>query len=101
MPDVIDFLQRLGEDSTLRYASRPVLDRALIEAQMSPELRVALASSDQRLLETLLGTSTKVCCLIYKPLGDEDEDEKPQKGKDGKSKDGDSISNRLQLSRIA
>jgi hypothetical protein len=78
MSDVIDFIERLGQDSTLRYASRQVVDRALSEAQVSPAMRIALASRNQGLLEGLLGATTNVCCLIEAPLTEEDEDAKPR-----------------------
>ena len=50
MTDVIDFLERLGQDAALRRAS---LESAA-SAGMSTELRVALANRDQRSLEALL-----------------------------------------------
>jgi hypothetical protein len=101
MSDVIDFIERLGQDSTLRDASHQMLDRVLSEAQVSPEMRIALARGDQRLLESLLGATTNVCCLVNAPLGEEDEDVKPRKADEEKSKDGESISSQLPLSRVA
>jgi|SRR5580692_4460286 hypothetical protein len=102
MSDVIDFIERLGQDSTLRYASRQVVDRVLSDAQVTPEMRIALASGDQRLLETLLGAPTNVCCMINAPLGEEDDEAaKPRKADDEKSKASESIASRLPLSRVA
>jgi hypothetical protein len=101
MSDVIDFIERLGQDSTLRYASRPVLDRVFNEAQVGPELRAALVSRDQQLLESLLGADTNVCCIVEAPLTEEDEDVKPRKADDEKSKDRESVSGQLKLSRVA
>ena len=42
MSNVIDFLERLGQDSGLRHAPEAVLERALSEAHMIPELRAAI-----------------------------------------------------------
>jgi len=67
MTDVIDFLERLGQDAALRGAS---LESALQSAGMSTELRVALANRDQRSLEALLGVGN-VCCLINAPTEEE------------------------------
>ena len=59
MSNVIDFLERLGEDSALRYAPRKELDGAMQAAGISPELRTALTSGDQSSLEKLLGARGK------------------------------------------
>jgi hypothetical protein len=101
MTDVIDFIERLGQDSGLRYASGQVVDRVLSEAQFSPEMRIALASRDQSLLESLLGATTNVCCLINAPLGEEEENAKPVKANEEKGKGGESIASQLRLSRVA
>ena len=74
MSDVIDLLEKLGQDSQLRYASNAVLDRALSDAKISPELRVALASGDRRSLEALLGASTNVCCVVFVPKPEKDDE---------------------------
>jgi hypothetical protein len=82
MSNVIDFLERLGQDSLLRYAPSTVLDRALSDAQVSPELRSAVMSGNHRVLESLLGARSNVCCLGHAPQRKEDEDEKPRKAKE-------------------
>jgi hypothetical protein len=69
MSDVIDFLEKLGQDSALRHAS---LDGVLARAQLSPEVRAALASGDPHALKTLLG-SGNVCCMIYAPIEEQEE----------------------------
>jgi hypothetical protein len=84
MSDIIDLLERIGQDSALRYASRPVLDKVVSEAQLSPESRMALTSGDRQLLESLLGASANVCCMVEAPLTEEDEDAKPKKADDKK-----------------
>ena len=102
MSDVIDFIERLGQDSALRYASRQVVDRVLSETQLTPAMRIALVNADQRMLESLLGADTNVCCVVNAPLGDEDdEDAKPRKAEDEKSKDVESVASQSRLSRVA
>jgi hypothetical protein len=69
MTDVIDFLERLGKDATLRRAP---LESALSGEALSGEVREALRSRDQRALEALLG-ATNVCCLVHVPTQEEQE----------------------------
>ena len=69
MTDVIDFLERLGGDATLRRAP---LESALNGAGLSSEVRAALTKGDQRSLEALLG-SRNVCCMVHIPMHEEDE----------------------------
>jgi len=98
MSDVIDFLERLGEDSGLRYASASVIEGAMEEAHISPELRAALARGDQRSLEQLLGAATNVCCMIHAPLREE-EPADPRKWRE--KEDAQSAASQVPLSRIA
>jgi hypothetical protein len=77
MSDVIDFLEKMGQDPALRYASRAALDSALAQARLSPQVREALASGDQRALESLLG-SDNVCCMIYAPLEEQEQPQEPR-----------------------
>jgi len=72
MTDVIDFLERLGQDATLR---RVPLESALREVGgtgLSAEVRAALVARDQRALESVLGTSN-VCCMVNAPVEEEQE----------------------------
>ena len=73
MSDVIDFLEKLGQDSALRHAS---LDSVLAQARMSPEVRAALASRDAGALAALLGRN--VCCMVFAPLEEEQEESSPK-----------------------
>jgi len=73
--NVIDFLQRLGQDADLRHAPRTQLEQALAEAGIDPELRAALLGSDQSKLEELLGVNTNVCAMIAPGKKEEDEEE--------------------------
>ena len=67
MPDVIEFLEKLGRDASLRHAPTAVLERALRDARIDPQLREALMRGDQGEVEALLGTNN-VCCMVYVPV---------------------------------
>ena len=84
MSNIIDFLERLGKEAQLRRASDRELEQALIGAQIDPEVRAAILARDQRRLESLLGASPNVCCMIHSPLReDDDEEQKQQAPNDG------------------
>ncbi|MFL6604787.1 MAG: hypothetical protein ACJ8R9_26105 [Steroidobacteraceae bacterium] len=72
MSNVIDFLERLGQDSQLRYATGIELEQALTRAGIEPALRTAMLGSDGGRLESLMGATPNICCMINVP---EQEDE--------------------------
>jgi hypothetical protein len=76
--NVIDFLERFGQDADLRHAPSDALAEALKSAGIDPELRAAILGNDQRTLEALLGADTNVCCMTHK----EDEEEEPEEEED-------------------
>ena len=71
MSNVIDLLERMGQDARLRHASQDEVELALACAQIDPELRAAILAKDQRRIEALLGGSNVYCALMP---GKEDED---------------------------
>ena len=73
MSNVIDFLERMGQDARLRDATESELDAALVQAGIEPALRTAMLGEDSHALESLLGVAPTLCCLIHK----EDEEEEP------------------------
>jgi hypothetical protein len=89
--NVIDFLERVGADASLRYASGEAVDEALKLAGIDPGVRAAIASGDQGALEQLLGGRTNVCCVIFEPDEEEEEGEEEkedeEEGEDEKEKD--------------
>ncbi len=89
MSNVIDFLQRLGQDADLRHAPRTALEVALAEADIDPALREALLGADQRKLETLLGADTNVCAMISPGKKEDDEDEDEDDFEDDEDEDED------------
>lgn len=79
MSDLIDFLERMGGDSRLRFATGPVLDEALSNAGIAPTVRSAVLAGDQLRLEPLIGASHNVCNLVNLP---DEEDEEEQDDED-------------------
>ena len=73
MSNVIDFLERLGQDAQLRYATRNELEAALTRAGIEPALRTAMLQSDRSTLESLIGAPSNVCCLVNVPEEEEEE----------------------------
>jgi len=98
MFDVIDFLEKVGQDAQWRHASHDEVGLALSGAEVAPELRVAILAGDKQGLQALLGQDP-FCCLIHpaKPgeeqeecdgSCEEDEEKRDDKDKEKKS-DGD------------
>lgn len=73
MSNVIDFLERMGQDAQLRHASRSEVELALKEARIDPELQAAILAKDQSHLELLL-RQEPLYCLLFPAKEDEDED---------------------------
>lgn len=83
MSNVVDFLQRAGEDSQLRYASLSGLKQALSQTGIAPPLREALLNGDSAGLAVLLASRTEMCGVIYAPQDEEpDEDQEPHDEKE-------------------
>jgi hypothetical protein len=87
MLDVIDLLERMGEDAQLRHASQSAVEQALLGAQIDPELKTAILAKDQRRLELLLGAST-VCCAQE---AEEDDDDDDDDNEESPSRDGEQM----------
>jgi hypothetical protein len=83
--NVIDFLERFGEDAELRHASREALEEALRSAGIDPALRAAILGKDQRTLEALLGADANVCCTVHQ----DDEEEETEKDDEDEDEDED------------
>jgi hypothetical protein len=60
MSDVIAFLERIGQDARLRYATSEQLAQALNDVQID--------------LHTVLERSQVTCCLVHAPESDEEND---------------------------
>jgi hypothetical protein len=77
MSNVIDFLERIGQDADLRYAADNRLEQALANANIEPELRMAIANGDQSKIETLLGAKANVCAIVFPAEDDRVVEERP------------------------
>jgi hypothetical protein len=76
MSNVIELIEKLGQDARLRHAHHTEVERAVNGAHIDPEVRAALLAGDQKRLETLLGANTIVCCGVYAP------ENEPSKGRE-------------------
>jgi hypothetical protein len=74
MSDVIDFLEKMGQDAQLRHGSPDEVELALASAEVAPELQSAILAKDQTQLETLLGQAP-VCVMFFPGKEDEEEDD--------------------------
>jgi hypothetical protein len=73
--NVVDFLQRAGEDSQLRYAGCGGLEQALAQTNIAAPLREALLKGDSAGLAALLGSRLDMCGIIYAPQDQEEPEE--------------------------
>lgn len=82
MSNVVDFLQRAGEDSQLRYAGCGGLEQALAQTNIAAPLREALLKGDSASLAALLGSRLDMCGVIFAP-----QDEEPAEDDAGEEKE--------------
>ena len=75
MSNVIDFLERFGQDASLRHATGEAVEEALQSAGIDPGVCAAILNKDQGALEALLGANTNVCCLVHKEDEEEEEED--------------------------
>jgi hypothetical protein len=80
--NVIDFLERFGQDADLRHATDAAVAEALRNAGIEPALQAAVLDKDQRALEALLGADTNVCCMVFKEDEEEEETEEEEGDED-------------------
>lgn len=75
MSNVIDFLERMGQDAQLRQASRTEVELALEGEQLDVRAREAILAGDQAALDELLGRGV-LCCLLLPAEEEEGESER-------------------------
>jgi hypothetical protein len=85
--NVIDVLERLGQDARLSRASEDVLAQALEHSGLEPPAMQAILRGDRRGLEALLGVRANVCCLVYAPDEEPPEGDEPEEPGDGGEQD--------------
>jgi hypothetical protein len=77
--NLIDFLEQLGRDAELRYATTEMMEDALRGAGIEPALRAAILEKDERALNALMDAEPNVCCAVFKEDEEEEEDTEDEK----------------------
>lgn len=81
MSNIIDFLETVGQNASLRYASPEKMQHVLADSQVDNELQEAVLAGDQQRLSELLRAKNTCCmlmpgrvsCLLMSGMNDEDE----------------------------
>jgi hypothetical protein len=79
MSDVIDLLERMGQDAQWSHVSQDDIELALAlaNAKVDPDLQFAILGNDQLRLEELLGVPP--FCAMQFPGEEEEEDDSEEK----------------------
>ncbi len=85
MSNVIDFLEQMGRDAQWRHITGEAMQAALIQAGIEPPVQAAILGEDRGLLESLVGASPNICCLVNHPQ--EEEEEQEEEDEDDKKKE--------------
>ncbi|HEY2402336.1 MAG TPA: hypothetical protein VGI23_18415 [Steroidobacteraceae bacterium] len=84
MSNLIDVIETWGRDAQWRHATDEAREAALIQAGFAPEERAALLGTDHGALETLLGATHNICCMINHP---EEEEQEPEEEEEDEHED--------------
>lgn len=95
MSNVIDLIERMGQDARLRHASTGDVELALAQAQVDPEIKAAILARDQQRLEALL--KGRNVCLALCPA----EEEEGDGAEEAPSRDDDEIPSESAARRVA
>ena len=87
MFDVVDFLESVGQDARLRYASSEGVATALAGQPIDAKLRDVILAKDAQALGVMLGKGP-YCCYIDPGKEDEGEEKKKKDDKGKGDKDG-------------
>jgi len=71
MSNVIEFLEKMGQDASLRHATSAQMKAAMIDANIGSTFQSALLGGDRQQIETLLGAKANVCAIVFPVEGDE------------------------------
>lgn len=63
MSNIINFLEAVGQNASLRYASDGEMEHMLAESQMDQSVKEAVLAKDQKRLTALVGAEN-VCCML-------------------------------------
>lgn len=80
MSVVIQLLEKMGQNSELRYADAGQL--AQLMADTDPKLVAAVTAGNQQAIEALLNVRSNVVCGVFP--ADEPQDDQPSDDEDGK-----------------
>jgi hypothetical protein len=80
MSNVIDFLEQMGRDSQLHSATGLEVEAALLRAGIEPGVRAAILGGDLLLLESLVGASHNICCMVNVPDEEEESEDEDDEG---------------------
>jgi hypothetical protein len=84
MSNLIDVIEKWGRDAQWRHATDETREAALMEAGLEPDVRTAMLGADQGVLESLLGATHNICCMVNHP---EEEQEEPQEEEEEEHED--------------
>jgi hypothetical protein len=65
MSNVIEFLEKMGQDASLRHASRDQILAAMMSANIDADLHAPILNADAERLENALGVQPNVCAIIF------------------------------------
>lgn len=81
MSNIINFLEAIGQNASLRYATDGEMQHMLAGSQMDQNVKEAVLAKDQKRLTALVGAENVCCmlmpgrvsCLLMSGMNDEDE----------------------------
>lgn len=65
MNNVLQLLQRLGEDAALRHLADTQLEQVINPLNLDPAIQQAICQQDEITLARLLHAKNKIVCMIY------------------------------------
>jgi len=74
MSNIVDFLENVGQNASLRYASSNEMRRVLASSQLDQNAVDAVLAQDMQKISALLKTENIYCkCLLMAGMNDDDE----------------------------
>lgn len=74
MSNIIDILENIGQNASLRYASSSEMRRVLADSPLDQDAADAVLAQDQQKISALLKTENIYCkCLLMSGMNDDDE----------------------------
>lgn len=74
MSNIVDFLETVGQNASLRYASSAEMRHVLASSQLDQDAADAVLARDQQKISALLRTENIYCkCLLMSGMNDDDE----------------------------